>query len=89
MTAEKFGMFDGVKLRVPISTTDIYGEWVDFRQGKQGCVIEAGKERDSYIVEFKVGRGMRAEDFTSVEVSASDLTLVFKVGKDSRATESV
>ncbi len=82
MRADDLGMFDVVKLKDGLWSYDIYGEEIHFRKGKTGCVLELGKEPGTVVVEFKIGRGMRGEDFTAVEVEAKCLSLVAKIGTE-------
>jgi hypothetical protein len=85
---EEFGRFDCVKVKENLDTCTIYGGDIRLRRGKRGCVIEPGEQPDSYIVEFKIGRGMRGQDYTEVELDADDLVLEVKIG-DSFKTEAM
>lgn len=73
-------MFDSVKLKTSIYCDDIYGGEVSLRKGKGGCVLELGKEPNTVIVEFKIGRGMRGTDYTAVELEADCLEMVTPIG---------
>ncbi len=79
MQAEDFGMFDSVKLKTSIYCDDVYGEEISLRKGKGGCVLDLGKEPNTVIVEFKIGRGMKGTDYTAVELEADCLEMVQKL----------
>lgn len=81
MQAEDFGMFDSVKLKTSIYCDDIHGDEISLRKGKGGCVLELGKEPNTVIVEFKIGRGMKGTDYTAVELEADCLEMVSKIGR--------
>jgi hypothetical protein len=80
MQAADFGMFDSVEVKTTISCIDIYGEEITLRKGKNGCVLELGKEPNTIIVEFKIGRGMKGTDYTAVELEPDDLELISPIG---------
>lgn len=79
--ADEFGMFDHVKLKTDLWCEDIYGMVVRLKKGKSGSVRELGQEPETVIVEFKIGRGMKGEDFTAVEVDADCLEMVGRIGR--------
>jgi hypothetical protein len=81
MRADEFGMFDSVRLKTNINCDDIYGGEVRLRKGKDGCVLEEGKEPNTVIVEFRIGRGMKGTDFTAIEIDADCLEVVSKIGR--------
>lgn len=82
MRADDFGMFDSVKLKTNLYREDINGVEIQLRKGKNGCVLEMGKEPNTIIVEFKIGRGMTGSiDYTAVEIDADSLEMVSKIGR--------
>ncbi len=82
MRADDFGMFDSVKLKTNLYCDDIYGVEIQLRKGKNGCVLEMGKEPNTVIVEFKIGPGMKGNtDYTAVEIDADSLEMVSKIGR--------
>ena len=74
-------MFDCVKLTESISIVDKYGEPLRLRKGKKGCVLQPGEEKNSYVVEFQMGTGLKGSDFTAVELPDELLHLESAIGK--------
>jgi hypothetical protein len=70
-----FFRFDAVKITSALDAYTIYGENIHLRRGNCGSVLEPGTAPNSYIVEFKIGRGEDSSDFTAVEVDGANLIL--------------
>lgn len=76
-------MFNSVELKYSLATENMYGKPIRLRQGKSGSVLPPAKERDSYIVEFQIGRSMQSNGFTAVAVLVEFLELEASPNTDS------
>jgi hypothetical protein len=77
----RFGMFDCVSVTESFSTTDEQGESLSLGKGRKGFILYPGEKKNSYVIEFRIGAGIKGTDFTAVELPDELLHLENPMGK--------
>lgn len=75
MLLKGYGMFDVVEIIEDFEGFDIDDQFRVLSKGYEGTVLDTGEKPNTLIIEFKLGRGHKALDYSQIEIDVEILKM--------------